>query len=195
MDHALQFQFTPFPVLETERLILRCPTLSDLDAFYYLRSSPVEMTYIDRDPDPSKDVSLEKLKEVIEAIQNNKAIMWAITRKPDDVYIGSIGYWRIQAENHRAEIGYVLHHDYWKQGLMQEAMQAVLNYGFSQMHLHSIVADINPANLSSIRLVERLGFQREAYFRDNWYYNGKYLDSAIYCLLESDWKNSGFLQE
>ncbi|MGE5859464.1 MAG: GNAT family N-acetyltransferase, partial [Ignavibacteria bacterium] len=63
-----------------------------------------------------------------------------------------------------------------------------LNYGFKVMNLHSIEANVNPDNKASIRLLERNNFTREAYFKENYFYNGKFLDSAIYSLLISEFK-------
>ena len=67
---------------------------------------------------------------------------------------------------------------------MQEAMEAVLLYGFQKMKLDSVEANVNPFNAASIKLLEKNGFVREGYFRGNYYYNGKFLDSAIYALLQ-----------
>jgi ribosomal-protein-alanine N-acetyltransferase len=68
-------------------------------------------------------------------------------------------------------------------GIMQEALSAVLNYGFELLKLHSVEANVNPNNVSSIKLLERNGFVREAYFKENYYYNNQFLDTAIYSLL------------
>jgi ribosomal-protein-alanine N-acetyltransferase len=91
--------------------------------------------------------------------------------------------WNIEKENHRAEIGYALHPAHQGQGLMQEAMTKVLDYGFTQLKLHSVEANVNPDNLTSIKLLEKNNFVREGYFKESFYYNGKYLDAAIYSLL------------
>jgi RimJ/RimL family protein N-acetyltransferase len=66
---------------------------------------------------------------------------------------------------------------------MQEAMIIVIDYGFRAMHLHSIEANVNPDNAASIKLLQRNNFVREAYHKENYYFNGKFLDSAIYSLL------------
>ena len=71
---------------------------------------------------------------------------------------------------------------------MQEALICIINYAFAVMGLHSIEANVNPGNLASIRLLEKLGFVREAYFKENYYYQGQFLDSAIYTLLSSEWR-------
>ena len=66
---------------------------------------------------------------------------------------------------------------------MKEAMDAVLEYGFKEMKLHSIEANVDPGNQPSIKLLEKKGFIKEAHFKENMFFNGSFLDSAIYSLL------------
>ena len=87
--------------------------------------------------------------------------------------IGTIGYWRIVKEHYRAEIGYLIATEQQGKGLMQEAISATLQYGFSEMKLHSVEANVNPNNPASIKLLERNHFIREAYFKENYFSNGK----------------------
>ena len=122
-------------------------------------------------------------------IATNDAIAWGITLKDSDSLIGNVAFWRIEKEHYRAEIGYVLHPDYWRKGIMSEVLQTVLKFGFETLKFHSIEANVNPENAASIRLLEKQGFVREGYFRENYYYRGQFLDSAIYSLLEKDFKN------
>jgi ribosomal-protein-alanine N-acetyltransferase len=67
-------------------------------------------------------------------------------------------------------------------------MRILLKFGFRGLNLHSIEANINPQNENSKGVLEKIGFQKEAYFRENYYYKEKFLDSEIYCLLENDLK-------
>ena len=115
--------------------------------------------------------------------QNNDSILWGICLKDTAPVIGTIGYWQIQKEHYRAETGYMLHPDYQGKGIMDEALKAVIKYGFETMQLHSIEANVNPANAASMKLLEKNGFVKEAYFRENYFYNGQFLDSVIYSLL------------
>jgi ribosomal-protein-alanine N-acetyltransferase len=110
--------------------------------------------------------------------------MWCITLldKPETL-IGTIGHWRLMKQHYRAEVGYMLHPDHWNKGIMKEALLAVIDYGFKDMKLHSIEAHINPANASSAALLERCGFIREAYFKEDFFFKGAFIDSAIYSLL------------
>jgi len=180
---VLEFNFSPFPIIETERLIMRKVTLDDKDAFFELRTNPIVNRYIDRDPMKSVEEAEELILKIIGSLDNNDAISWTINLKGNDRMIGSIDFWRIDKNHHRAEIGYTLHPDYHHQGIMSEAMDAALEHGFKHMKLHSVEANVNPANAASKKILEKHGFVLEAYFRENYHYNGKFLDSLIYSLL------------
>ena len=86
-------------------------------------------------------------------------------------------------EHYRAEIGYMLNPAYQGKGIMSEALSIIIQYGFNNIGLHSIEANANPANQASIKLLEKIGFVREGYFKENYYFNGNFLDSAIYSLI------------
>lgn len=175
--------FTPFPVLTTSRLRLRPLFAADAPQLLRLRSDQQVMTYLDRPSMKSEEEALGMIERIQKDIDNNDGVTWAIALKEDPVMIGTIGFWRISKENHRAEIGYMILPEFQGKGLMQEAMTAVINCGFNQYHFHSIEANVNPANAASIGILERNQFIREAYHRENYYYDGKFLDSAIYSLL------------
>lgn len=179
----LSLDFSAFPVLETERLLLRAETNADIPALFKMRSDPEMRRYSDRDPAKSIDEIVELMKLIRAGIEGNSAISWAITLKGSDEMIGNISFWKIDKDHHRAELGYMLWKDFWKRGIMSEALEIVLDYGFSKMKLHSAEAQVNPNNAASIALLEKFGFVREAYFRENFHYNGKFLDSAVYSKL------------
>jgi [ribosomal protein S5]-alanine N-acetyltransferase len=179
----IHLSFEPFPIIRTPRLLLRAPSLGDADALFAFRSDPEAMRYIDRPLAKTPDDTRDLLGQMIAGFTANDSISWVISEHDSDLAIGTIGYWRVMRENARAEIGYMLHTQYHGKGYMQEAMTPVLQYAFRTMKLHSIEANINPANAASIRLAEKMGFVREAYFRENYYFKGRFIDSAIYSLL------------
>lgn len=183
--------FNPFPEITTRRLLLRRITEDDVNEIFFLRSDERVMRYIDKAPAETLDDAYEFIRKIADLEGSADAVTWAICLKGDTRLIGTIVFWNIQKEHYRAEVGYTLHPDYWGKGIMQEALQVVIDYGFRVMKLHSIEANVNPENDSSIKLLERNKFVREAYFRENYYYNGKFLDTAIYSLLTDEWgKNS-----
>ncbi len=175
--------FAPFPVIVTSRLLLREVTIADAAALFLLRSDPAVLRYLDKDPEKTVDETIGLINRVKKDKENNDGILWGITVKDSDTLVGTICFWRMQKEHYRAEIGYALHPAQQGKGIMDEAIKAVLQYGFETMQLHSVEANVNPANDASIKLLERNGFVKEAHFRENYYYNGKFLDSVIYSLI------------
>lgn len=173
-----------FPVLNTERLILREITVKDAPEFFALRSNDSVMKYIDR-PRP-KDVQdiLELIDKMHKMRLDGVGITWGIYLKEHpEIKIGNIGLFKIIHEHFRAEIGYLLNPRFHKKGIMFEAMSSVIDYGLNEMGLHSIEANINPENVASKNLLKKAGFQKEAYFRENYYFDGKFIDSEIYSLV------------
>ena len=179
----LVLNFTPFPFLSTERLCLRRITDEDANEIFFQRSDKRMLRFLDRDPITSIYQAKQWIKMIDTGIDNDEYIAWGITFKDQRKLIGTISFWNIKKEHYRSEIGYALHPDQQGQGIMQEAMSAVLDFAFRNMRLHSVEANVNPANEASIKLLERNNFIREAYHRENYYYNGKFLDSVIYSLL------------
>lgn len=186
--NMLQLNFHPFPTLTTNRLLLREILAGDSKDMLLLRSSEIIMQYIDRPRAKTETDALNYIKILNTTLYNSDGITWGIALKDNNKLVGTIGYWRMQKENCRAEIGYMLHNNFQRQGLMQEAFEAVIDYGFNAMHLHSIEAHINPANIASAKILEKNHFVLEANFRENYYYNGRFLNSQVYSLLVSDWK-------
>ncbi len=181
----LEINFAPFPVLQTERLMLRQIASTDAPALFDLRTNPDAMKYIGR-PIPK---SIDEVNELITKMMDvSERIQWAICINPRSQLIGTIGYHIIQKEHHRAEIGYMLHPAFWGKGIMNEAIASVVNFGFDAMNLHSIEARIDPANIKSAGILKKQEFIKEGYFKESYYYNGIYVDSEIYSLLAGDRK-------
>ncbi len=177
----LQPCFTPFPVLKTERLLLRKLKKEDGAQILALRSDDRVMKYIGKEPARNIFDAHEFICRISESLQANNGITWAIELKSNpDVLIGTIGHWRLIKENYRAETGYMLLPEYWRKGIIKEALLAVLDFGFNEMDLHTIEAQINPENIASARLLESTGFVREAYFKENFFFRGEFSDTAVY---------------
>lgn len=93
-----------------------------------------------------------------------------------------------ESSHERASVGYELHQEYWRQGIAAEAMKAVIEYGFSNWKLHRIQALIELENISSQKLVEKLGFHQEGLLREYERTCGKFDDLYMYSLLKREWK-------
>ena len=173
----LELNFSPFPEIKTERLLLRRITDADAPELLFLRSDETVMKYIDREKPKSLEEALAFIQIVNANIDKNESVMWAIALqdKPDTL-IGNIGFWRIINKHYRSEIGYMLHPSFWGKGIMKEALLAAIDFGFNQMKLHSIEAHINPDNTASGKKKKKTGFVREAYFKEDFFFRGKFID-------------------
>ena len=175
----LELQFDPFPVLETKRLKLRKLCMDDAEDIFLMRTNEDAMKYIHK----TKLKSIEDAKELINKMNEPDRIQWGINLKNEIKILGTIGYHRIEKEHYRAEIGYMLHPQNWKTGIMSEAIAAIINYGFEEIKLHSIEAVINPENNASRKILEKFNFTKEAYFKENFFFDGKFYDSEVFSLL------------
>lgn len=184
----LAFNFTPFPELETERLLLRRIDTTDADAVFELRSDPETMKFIPRPLATSTEQALEHIKIIDDKIIANEGINWAITLKGNPKLLGIIGFYRSRPENFRSEIGYMLLPEFQGKGIITEAIKLALGYGFDVMNLHSVEAIIDPGNEGSAKALEKNGFVKEAHLKENEFYDGKFLDTVIYSLLKRNFK-------
>ena len=181
--------FTTFPVLQTERLILRNPQVADAEAIFRIMSDPQVLRYFGSAPMTDPEQALRRIASFHADFAAKEGIRWAITSRSDGRFLGTCGFWRLVKEHFRAEIGYELAPEWWGQGIMPEAIDAALNFGFQSMGLHSVEAQIAPENIGSRRVLEKLGFVQEAYFRENYYEpaEGRFTDTAVFSLLRTNW--------
>lgn len=178
--------FKEFPNIETKNLILKSFTIQDAEELFKIRSDDRVTKYLDRDNHKTVDESKTMIQAIIQSYKDKAGITWIIREKASFEVLGYAGFWNLVRENVRAEIGYALKPEYWGKGYMSETLLKVIEFGFNEFKLHSIVGNVNPENKRSIKLLEKLGFKKEAHFREDYLYNGKYLDSEIFCLLETD---------
>lgn len=181
----LEFNFTPFPIIETERLILDRLTETDVKEVFELRSDPETMKYIPRPLVTNYEEALEHIRMIDEKIENNTGINWAIRFKDNPKLLGIIGFYRMQPENYRAEIGYMLSPHFHGKGIVPEAVKSLLQYGFEDLKFHSIEAVIDPENYASEKVLQKCGFVKEAHFKESEFWEGKFLDKVIYSLLNN----------
>ena len=149
----------PFPVLATKRLVLRALNIDDRDALLALRSDERVNKYIGRSSNINAGDVETFINKIAAIIENKQGVYWVICLKDNPKLIGTICYWNLELERDLAEIGYELSPDYQGQGLMQEAITVVINYGFNVMSLKVITALPHPDNVNSVKLLERKGFE------------------------------------
>ena len=180
----LSINFTPFPELTTARLLLRQMTLADAPGVQRLRSNVSVMKYINRPLTLTIEDAEIWIGVILSALEKNEGITWCICLKEAPAqHVGTIGLWRIEKENYRAEIGYMLEPYLQGKGIMYEAVQTVVDYGFREMKLHSIEGRIDPRNGASGALLKKAGFAQEAYFKENYFLSSGFADTAVFSIL------------
>jgi len=180
----LTYEFPEFPVIETERLILRGFTMDDIDAVYKLRTDRDIMKNIYKDPMQTRQEAIEMIKKMNDDYASYNGVNWGITIKPNPTIVGGVGFWRIIREHYRAELGYSLLPPFWGKGYISEAVKAVLDIGLGPLNLHSIEANIDPVNLASAKILEKNGFVKEGYFKEDFFFHGEFFDTLTYGLVK-----------
>ncbi|HZF64667.1 MAG TPA: GNAT family N-acetyltransferase [Chitinophagaceae bacterium] len=159
--------FTPLPVLKTERLTLRQLRINDDKGIFALRSDADVNKYLNRKRSKSIDDAKNFIQIINENIQRNNSIYWAITLNGTDKLIGTICLFDFSDDNLKAEIGYELLPGFQGKGIMQEAASKVIDFGIQQIGLTSIEAYTHSENQSSTTLLEKLNFKRHSAADDN----------------------------
>ena len=175
------------PTITAERVRLRGLAEKDVPALYRVFSHPEVMRYWSSPAmtDPAEARAL--LEEIRRYHRERKLFQWGIALVEDDGVIGTCTLVNADPRNRRAEIGYALDRACWGRGLMNEALTALLSYAFVDLGLHRIEADVDPRNVSSTRLLETLGFEREGYLRERWVASGETQDSVLLGLIGREW--------
>ena len=180
-----------FPVLHTERLLLRETALQDVEGVFAMESDPVAMRYWNTPPMDDLEQARASVNRAMSHFATRLGIRWSIVRRADDVFLGHLSVFHFSEQSGRAEIGYGLARSYWGQGYMNEALRAVIDYAFGPLGVRRLEADIDPRNQASLRALERLGFQREGLLRERWQVGDEISDSALLGLLARDWQARG----
>lgn len=147
--------------LETERLILKDINENHVEDILKIRSNEVINQFVQRNSPKNNYDALQFILTIKERTQNNQTYYWGISLKDQTHLIGTICLWNFSEDRKTAEVGYELLPDHHRKGIMSEALTAVLNYGFNQLHLQEIVAMTNTFNENSKGLLLKHDFVLE----------------------------------
>lgn len=173
--------------LSTERLDLRPLDDGDEMSLFAIFANPDFMRYWSCPPWTSIDQATAMIRGDREEMAKGLHIRLAIVLRATNQLIGTCSLFKIDAQCRRAEVGYGIVPSHWRLGYMNEAIAALIGYGFSVMKLNRLEADIDPRNVASAKSLEKLGFTREGFLRERWIVDGIVSDSALYGLLTSEW--------
>ena len=172
--------------LKTNDLFLRPIGMSDTKGLFAMLSDPLSMKYWSDPPIASIDDAKIVLQKDTESDERGDSMCWAVMLDGHETMIGKCILFQFSQANRRAEIGYILNREYWGQGLMRQALEAVIDFAFTTLELHRIEADVDADNGASLAILERLGFKREGLFKDRWNVYGEWQDSVMLGLLNTD---------
>ena len=174
-----------FPILETDRLILRKLELDDAPAMYQYASNADVTKYVLWDSHPSLHVTEQFLQMMINKYEEGN-LAWAITLKNSNAFVGTIDFVMLNKAERIAEIGYALSDAYWGKGIATEATQALIHYGFTQLQLERIQARCFSNNIGSERVMQKAGMTYEGTLRKGKFAKGIYHDIKMYAILREE---------
>jgi len=185
---ALQRELQTFPKLETNSLLLRRIISGDANALFEILSDPEVSEFYDENAFVDISQASDQIADWENGFADNRCIRWGIIRKDKDDLIGSCGYYGFHTWNNRASIGYELERISWRQGIMTEALSAIIDFGFSRLELNRIDAVVMPENTASINMLEKLGFRNEGLLREYEKWGSKgFVDLCVFAMLRKDW--------
>ena len=176
------------PTLRTTRLVLRHITLADGDALFHLFGDHELTRYWGHPPLPARAAADELVEEIHAGAASGELLQWGITLKAGEGLIGTCTLAGVEKRHRRAELGLALDKRQRGRGFAVEAATAVLGYGFEAQGLHRIIADVDPRNTPSLKLIERLGFQPEGRLREHYWQDGEWQDGLLFGLLAHEWQ-------
>jgi [ribosomal protein S5]-alanine N-acetyltransferase len=187
---SIDAAFTHFPSLTTNRLLLRQIRPQAAEALFATFSDEEAMQFYGHEPHRSLDDTYALIQRIQAHYDRREAIRWGITLKGQETVIGSCGFHQFDSGFHRAETGYELNRAYWRQGIMFEAMSAILTYGFTELGLHRVEAVIDIVNEQSRGLLLKLGFTYEGNLRQRYFFRDRFEDEHFFGLLKNEWHGS-----
>ncbi|MCJ7700103.1 MAG: GNAT family N-acetyltransferase [Anaerolineales bacterium] len=184
IDKAFQI----FPEFETKNLILRRMHCADAGALFEILADEEVTEFYDDDAFSDISQASDQIEAWENGFKNKRCIRWGITRKGEGYLLGSCGYYGFQPWYQRASIGYELGRDSWRQGIMTEALRAMIDFGFGDMGLNRIEAVVMPGNTASLKMLEKLGFRKEGLLGEYEKWGSKgFVDLCMFAVLRKAW--------
>ncbi|RQS37273.1 N-acetyltransferase [Burkholderia sp. Bp8992] len=172
--------------LHTSRLVLRPLRDADAQAFFEIWSDAEAMRYFSFSPMTQIEQAEARVARNLQTSATGQDLICVLELRETGEALGECVLFHANEQCRRAEIGFSLRRTFWRGGYMREAASAVIDHAFGTLRLNRIEADIDPRNVASAQLLERLGFVREGLLRERWIVGDEVSDSALYGLLASD---------
>jgi ribosomal-protein-alanine N-acetyltransferase len=170
-------------ILKTERLSLRPLAAADALAIHAMMSDAEVMAYWDTATIEDPAQTAEMVERQLADVALEFARYWAVERAADGAFVGVCDLSEIDRRHARAEVGFIVGRAYWGEGYTFEAMHAIIGYAAQGLRLKRLQARVHLGNVRSMRLLERLGFEREGLMRGYVERDGERRDCLIFGLL------------
>lgn len=173
--------------IRAARMLLRPLTESDAEPLFAVYSDVRVSRYLSKPAWTSIEQAHESIARDREALPSGKYLRLGLVVDGVKGLVGECSFFNLVEQCRRAEVGYAMAFDSWGNGFMHEGLSALLTYGFNELNLNRVEADIDPRNRPSARSLERLGFRNEGRLRERWIVNGEVSDTDLYGLLKAEW--------
>jgi ribosomal-protein-alanine N-acetyltransferase len=174
--------------LTPDRLVLRPLVAADAADLFTIFSDPAVMRYWSSTAWDSLQQADNYIASADAGIASGSDLRLGITLAGSGKLVGQVALYRFDQQNRRCDVGYALGRAHWGQGYLAEALGAMLGHGFAALGLNRVEADIDPRNVASAKVLERMGFKMEGLMPERWIVAGEVCDTAFYGLLGSGWK-------
>jgi RimJ/RimL family protein N-acetyltransferase len=176
-------------LIETERLQLRFLSKDDVEDVLIYQGDPDSVRYIPWEPRSREEVldALARAETSLGLASETKSLLLAVVLKTTGQVIGQLNSAIVDPKNFTANIGYALNREFRGKGYVNEALVALLDDIFTNHEVMRVIADIDIRNSESIKVVEKLGFRREATFIENDWCKGEWCSMHLYALLSREW--------
>jgi ribosomal-protein-alanine N-acetyltransferase len=175
------------PDLETERLLLRAPSYSDVADIFEYASDPEVALHTLWEPHQTHEDTRNFLDFIFDQRRSARAIIWAMVHKTEGRVIGTIGLANCSHQHSRAELGFAIGRRCWNQGYTSEAVAAVLRSAFHELRFNRIEAFCKVENLASARVLEKSGLRFEGILRQRELIKGRFEDLKLYAMLHDEY--------
>lgn len=175
-----------FPILHTERLDLVEIQQSHLNDIFKLFGDEEVTRFYNLLPLKEEQEGQKLLDWFRNRYKESLGVRWGIALKGKSNIIGTVGF-NNYVKNHRANLGYDLQRDYWSNGYITEALKAIIDFGFSNLEINRIEAEVMQGNTASEMVLAKLGFKNEGVLRQWMYWNESHYDMTMFSLLRKDY--------
>ena len=183
----IEEHFEPFPVLETNRVLLRRITPLDIEDMYRYCSVPEVSKYTTWEYHQDREATKVFIDFVLNRYKADKVGPWGIEHKGSNRLIGSCSFVSWDNRNLRAELGYVLSHAYWNQGIMTEIVRKLIAFSFEELGLVRVEAKCLPSNIGSAKVMEKSGMKYEGLLRKYLWVKSELQDVKLYSIIKDDY--------